>query len=104
MYFVTESVKAHCCSGGTAGTFWNHCVVGHPVIFSPAPVLKQSHEPCYLLQITDSRSAVLSVGFSACQSNTQGQFFRLFHSFGILSQTVILWNNKTVLPDSLGRR
>ncbi len=55
----------------------------NPVIFSPSPTVKQSCEPCYLLQITDSQSAVLWVRSSVCQSNTQGQFFKHLRNFWI---------------------
>lgn len=74
--------------------------------FFPGPTVKQSCEPCYLLQITDSHSAGLWVRSSACQSNTQEQFFkhlRIFWAFyGI--HTVFFCFNKTVILESLSRR
>lgn len=56
--------------------------------FPQAHNVKQSCEPCYLLQITDSQSAVLWVGSSACQSSTQGPFFKHLRNFWIWSQTL----------------
>ncbi len=49
----------------------------------PGPTVKQSCEPCYLLQITDSQSAGLWVRSSACQSNTQEQFFKHLRIFWV---------------------
>ncbi len=51
--------------------------------FFPGPTVKQSCEPCYLLQITDSQSAGLWVRSSACQSNTQEQFFKHLRIFWV---------------------